>query len=180
MRTRRWTDEDLRAVVPIARSVADACRRLGLSPTGGNGRTVRARVTALGLDTSHWRGRGWAAGLSGLNTRPVVALEALLVRHPDGFRGSNIPRLKQRLIAAGVVGPGCQAPGCGLQEWRGRPLTLQLDHRNGDRDDWRPENLRLLCPNCHSQTATFSGRNPRAWRGTGSTARVVERQTRAT
>jgi 5-methylcytosine-specific restriction endonuclease McrA len=44
-------------------------------------------------------------------------------------------------------------------EWHGRPLTLVLDHINGVNDDYRPDNLRLLCPNCHSQTPTFSGRN---------------------
>lgn len=44
-------------------------------------------------------------------------------------------------------------------EWNGRPLVLQLDHINGDNCDNRLENLRFLCPNCHSQTDTFAGRN---------------------
>jgi hypothetical protein len=44
-------------------------------------------------------------------------------------------------------------------EWNGKPLTLQLDHINGIHLDNRIENLRILCPNCHSQTATFCGRN---------------------
>jgi hypothetical protein len=47
---------------------------------------------------------------------------------------------------------------CGCTEHNNRPLTLQLDHINGKHTDCRLENLRLLCPNCHSQTETFAGR----------------------
>lgn len=43
--------------------------------------------------------------------------------------------------------------------WNGLELVLQLDHRNGIRDDNRLVNLRWLCPNCHSQTSTYCGRN---------------------
>lgn len=48
---------------------------------------------------------------------------------------------------------------CGISEWLGERLGLQLDHINGDGFDNRCANLRFLCPNCHSQTPTFSGRN---------------------
>lgn len=49
---------------------------------------------------------------------------------------------------------------CGLpSEWNGKPLVLQLEHRNGVNNDHRLENLTFLCPNCHSQTDTYAGRN---------------------
>jgi hypothetical protein len=65
--------------------------------------------------------------------------------------------IKRRLILAGILLNACDD--CGLTEWRGKPLSIQIDHRNGIRDDHRLENLRMLCPNCHSQTATFGAKN---------------------
>jgi DNA-binding CsgD family transcriptional regulator len=71
--------------------------------------------------------------------------------------------LKRRLIKEGVLPARCAS--CGITGWRGRPLALQLHHINGDRHDNRLENLALLCPNCHSQTNTWAGRNGGARRG---------------
>ena len=70
---------------------------------------------------------------------------------------SNRKNIKRRLLEAGVLLHACAL--CGIREWQGAPLTLQIDHINGRRLDYRLENLRMLCPNCHSQTVTFAGRN---------------------
>lgn len=69
----------------------------------------------------------------------------------------NRHHLKTRLIQAGLLQERCQS--CGLTDWRGKPLTIHLDHINGLKNDNRLKNLRMLCPNCHSQTPTFAGRN---------------------
>lgn len=84
---------------------------------------------------------------------PRIPLAELLVRGRQTSRG----HLKQRLIAAGLKTNRCEA--CGLTEWQGRQLNMQLHHRNGDGLDNRLENLALLCANCHSQTENWSGRN---------------------
>lgn len=65
--------------------------------------------------------------------------------------------VKMRLLADGVLRNQCSE--CGLIDWRGKPLSIQIDHINGDNKDNRLENLRMLCPNCHSQTETFGARN---------------------
>jgi 5-methylcytosine-specific restriction endonuclease McrA len=67
--------------------------------------------------------------------------------------------LKRRLINLGLKEDRCEL--CGISEWLGAPLSLALHHVNGDGKDNRLENLQLLCPNCHSQTDNFAGRNMR-------------------
>ena len=69
----------------------------------------------------------------------------------------DLKNIKGRLLAEGLLENQCSE--CGLTEWRGKPLSIQLDHINGINTDNRLENLRMLCPNCHTQTETFGARN---------------------
>ncbi len=72
-------------------------------------------------------------------------------------RRTNRKHLRGRLQAAGLKPSCCEL--CGMDTWRDLPLALQLHHVNGDGLDNRLENLQVLCPNCHSQTDTWGGRN---------------------
>ena len=76
--------------------------------------------------------------------------------------------VKRALLRNGIISNRCEI--CGIESWQGRPLSMHLDHINGVRDDHRMENLRTLCPNCHSQTGTYGARNRR-----GSSAKVSRR-----
>jgi 5-methylcytosine-specific restriction endonuclease McrA len=67
--------------------------------------------------------------------------------------------VKRRLLQAGLLENRCET--CGISEWLGRPLAIHIDHINGICDDHRLENLRMLCPNCHSQTDTYGAKNRR-------------------
>ena len=139
--------DELEAAVARCHFAADVIRSFGL-PVGGNSyRALAQRVRRWELDTSHWRG-----------TRPRAGQDLASVLVPGGY--TNRWRLKRRLIAAGILRNECAECGQG-PSWKGRTLVLVLDHINGVNDDYRPENLRLLCPNCNSQTPTFAGRNMR-------------------
>ncbi|HKU67960.1 MAG TPA: HNH endonuclease signature motif containing protein [Candidatus Baltobacteraceae bacterium] len=65
--------------------------------------------------------------------------------------------VRRRLLNEGLLRNECSI--CGLNEWLGNPIVMHIDHINGVNDDHRLENLRMLCPNCHSQTPTYGGRN---------------------
>jgi hypothetical protein len=83
----------------------------------------------------------------------AMPIEELLV---VGRRTSRA-HLKTRLLKEGLRENRCEE--CGITEWRGKPINAQLHHKNGDGRDNRLGNLEFLCPNCHSQTDTYGGRN---------------------
>lgn len=146
-----YSDEALRDAVRDSFSLAGALRLLGRSPTGANYPTMARRIRKLGLPTTHWTGMGHSRGSSG---QGKVRRELGEILVPQSSYSTN--HLKKRLLKTGLLQYTCSF--CGLSNWRGIPISLQLDHINGIPDDHRLENLRLLCPNCHSQTETFTGR----------------------
>ena len=148
------SDDEIRAAFSQARSIADLLRQVGRVPKGGNYKTMRRRLTELGLDGKSLPGQRWAAGQR-LGRRSL----ADLLR--EGVTCSG-PALVRRLIEEGLMTWRCSC--CGLAEWLGECIPLELDHINGVHDDNRLENLRLLCPNCHAATPTYRGRNIRARR----------------
>lgn len=77
-------------------------------------------------------------------------------------RGISRYNVKMRLLRAGLLKNECSD--CGLTEWCGKRLSMHIDHINGIHNDHRLENLRMLCPNCHSQTDTYGGKNRRRGR----------------
>ena len=82
----------------------------------------------------------------------ALPLEKILIKDSE----YNRTKLKTRLVKEGLKEYKCEC--CGISEWNGKPLTLQLHHINGIHNDNRLSNLQLLCPNCHSQTENFGTR----------------------
>lgn len=148
-----FSDEEFTEIVKGSYSFCECCKKFGLSPNGANGtKQIKKRCEELGITTDHFK-------LFGRNTtNNKRELDDILVEHSTY---ANNPRLKERLIKEGLLENKCAI--CGnIGEWMGKALTLQLDHINGEHTDNRIENLRILCPNCHTQTETYGSKSRRA------------------
>lgn len=150
--------DTLAVIVRESSSLAQVLTRLGLPTNGRPHDLLKKRLAALHIDTSHMRGSGWSRGET-KDTHPSVArisrLNSLTDEEVFVERSSRIndgPKLVQRLLKLGWE---YRCSMCGINEWQDKPLVLHLDHINGIANDNRLVNLRLLCPNCHSQTDTY-------------------------
>jgi hypothetical protein len=147
------TAESIAACLPA--TAADVCKRLSVpSSKYYCGRvSLVAREGGLQLLRPPRRDTG--------TRRPRIPAEKIF--HEGS--GASQSLLRRRLVADGFAEYKCSTPSCPVvDEWLDAPITLQLDHVNGDPTDNRVKNLRFLCPNCHAQTPTYvrgKGRRPR-------------------
>ncbi len=163
----RWSRAQLIERVIKVKSIRQLLISLGLEERGGNYRIIQRHLHELRIDISHFTGKGWRRG-SSVPIKPGKNISQLLVR------GSSYQshKLKLRLFKAGMKPQQCEECGWSKRALDGR-LPLELDHINGNNQDNRLENLRILCPNCHSLKPTHRGKNKKL-------ARVAERYTLAT
>jgi len=139
---------EFRDIIMTSKTMSEALIRCGLRPVGSNRMTLLSRALNDAVDVSH---------LSDTPKQKTKkrSLDEILVRNSPNV---STYHMKNRLLAAGVLENRCSI--CGQEPvWNGKPLTLHIDHINGDRSDNRLENLRIVCPHCDSQLPTYKGKN---------------------
>ena len=147
----RYSEAEARAAIEASTNWSQVLRALGVRAAGGNHAVIKRWAARWGISTAHFKPH---AHVGKHMQRERIPLEQILVE------GSNYTRrsLKQRLYEAGLKARACEL--CGQGElWRGRRMSLIMDHINGVHDDNRLENLRIVCPNCAATLPTHCARN---------------------
>ncbi|WP_369181740.1 HNH endonuclease signature motif containing protein [Streptomyces mutabilis] len=148
----KWTREILQETVSASTNMCEVLRHLGLEVVGGHHTHISRRIKAYDIDISHFR----MPTQKGKARRPRTPEGVLVAQLSSQARRIPSDRLKWAMKTTGTP-EQCALCGTGTV-WRGRPLSLEVDHIDGDWRDNRIENLRFLCPNCHSTTDNYRGR----------------------
>ena len=152
-----WKVSDKRfiEIVESCETYTEILAHFELKNRGNNHRTLKKRLLELNIK---FKSIGYNRVAREKRRKP---LSFYLTKGGKGKRNKNGNRfLKRRLIEEGFFEDKCSI--CGLEnKWNGRYLSLHLDHKNGDPEDNRIQNLRLICPNCHSQTDNYCGKAKR-------------------
>jgi len=160
----KYTKEILSEIVKESTSIRQILSKLNLKEAGGNYKNIKARLDQFGIDYSHFTGKVWSKGKRWI--KKTYNLNDRLIE--NSTYSSGLPyssyRLKNRLIKEGFKQKRCEI--CKLTEWLGQPINLELHHINGVNNDNRLENLQILCPNCHSYTENYRGKNMSALKET--------------
>lgn len=148
---RKYSEHDLRKAVAESFSLRETLIRLSITPAGGNFETLKKAIIFFNVDKSHFTGKGHLKNKShNFKTRP---LEDVLVLS----KHENTVRLKLRLLKEGLKQKVCE--NCRKKKWLGKEMPLELHHKDGNRKNNLLSNLELLCPNCHSFTENYRGKN---------------------
>ena len=141
---RNFSREELSEIVKSSYSNREVARKLGYAVDGGGTMaSLKKMYEELNLDTSHFKGQGWNKENYNYDT------------FTNGTKKKNGKSTATPLIA--LRGRKCEC--CGLSEWLGQPINLEVHHVDGNRSNNDLSNLQLLCPNCHSYTPTFTRKN---------------------
>lgn len=137
--------ENLEQLVKTSNSFSEILRKQEKAISGASVKLLKSKLQQYNIECNF--------NTSSIQTKNKKTLNELLVEN-SSYQST---KLKERLIKEGIKKDICEICGCS-NEWNGKVLILQLDHINGNHSDNRLENLRIVCPNCHSQTETFGNK----------------------
>jgi len=152
MKIANLTKEEMNLLIEESISINQILKKLNVASNGsGAYKTFKNHCVRLGIEPPVYENKGNSV------IGPKIDLKDILVENSSY---QNMQRLKKRLVNEKILEYECSGNGCTVKDtWLGNKVVLHLDHKNGNHNDNRIENLRFLCPNCHSQTDTYSGKN---------------------
>ena len=139
-------------IVKESNNLSDVCRNIGLKPYYGNRETVKKNIKKFDIDTSHFSFNSNIK--NNLENFKKIKTENILIENST----FSTTYLKDRLYKEGLKKRECEL--CGqTEEWKGKKISLILDHKNGVNNDNRIDNLQIVCPNCNATLDTHGGKN---------------------
>lgn len=141
---KKFSKEEIEDIVKNSYSNREVARKLGYAQDGGGTlASLKKMYQELNLDTSHFKGQGW-------NKQNY---------NYDAYTNGTIKKRGKTTADPIIALRGRKCECCGLTEWQGQPINLEVHHKDGNRSNNDLSNLQLLCPNCHSYTPTFTKKN---------------------
>ena len=141
---------ELEIIIKKSNSLADVLRYYNVKVAGGNYDTLRNAIKRFNIDISHFNGQGWSKNKY-IGPKHNISVYLNNEKHMKSYN------LKKRLIKEGFFSKSCNK--CKLYTWNNLSIPLELEHIDGNNRNNNLSNLELLCPNCHAQTDTYSGKN---------------------
>ena len=152
--TTKYTKELLAPIVAESLSIAEVIKKLGLPVSGSMYRWIPEVIDRQGLNRSHFLGMRRNSGVLHVGGPKKLHWSEVLVCNRLRGTKEQSPKLRRAMVESGIP-YACSE--CTLTDsWNGKPITLQIEHKNGNPLDNRRENVCFMCPNCHSQTSTHS------------------------
>ena len=145
-----FSKEQLQQICRESESYREVAVKIGYNPDGGRGtKAVKEMIALYNFDISHFKGQGHTKNIGKRKTPTEAYLknEVKITSH----------KLRLRLLEEGYFENKCCC--CGLTEWLGQPIPLELHHKDGNKNNNNLSNLELRCPNCHYFTETYKSKN---------------------
>lgn len=141
---KQLTEEEFAQKVKESHSFYELAEKIGYSKSGGGTqKMLKNAVKEKGLDTSHFTGQGWNKNNYNYST----------------FTKNSNKKNGKTTLNAIINLRGRQCEQCGMTEWFNRPINLEIHHIDGNHYNNELDNIQLLCPNCHSYTENYCGKN---------------------
>lgn len=141
-----WNKELIEQYVKESDSLSETLIKMNIPIQGNNSKTLKNKIEEYNIDISHF-----TYGNAKRSKTEYIPAEKYLTK--NSILKSS--KLKIKLLKEKIKENKCEC--CGISEWRGKPITIQLHHIDGDNTNNELSNLMMLCPNCHSQTDNYCG-----------------------
>lgn len=151
MKLKKYTLDELKLAIQNSFSYRETLLKLKVIAAGGNYHVLKKAIKFFNLDISHFTHNAWN------KNKQLDYCYIPLDKYLESAQPPQSNKVKLKLLREKIFNHTCSS--CNQTTWLDKSIPLELDHIDGNRNNYKLSNLRLLCPNCHAQTPTYRGKN---------------------